>query len=130
MEFCKCMRIGPVYLYVSTRRLKGRYKHSDILRKNHKKLQRIKREKWKEGDGRCEECGKRFRIEEMELHHIVPLSKNAFLVTAISNLQLVCPECHARLHGRPMGGVNEFGVDQDNAVYANTLIFLYKKTRK
>lgn len=91
MEFCKCMRIGPVYLYVSTRRLKGRYKHSDILRKNHKKLQRIKREKWAESGGRCEECGKQFRIEEMELHHIVPLSKNAFLVTAISNLQLVCP---------------------------------------
>ena len=104
MDFCKCMRIGPVYLYVNTRRLKGRYKHQDLLRKNHKKLQRIKREKWLENDGRCEECGNRFRIEEMELHHIVPLSKNPLLVTAISNLQLVCPECHARLHGRLLGG--------------------------
>lgn len=107
MDFCKYLRIGPIYFYVSTRRLKRRQKYDAVIRNQHKKLQRIKREKWMANDGRCEECGQRFRIEDMQLHHIVPLSKNPALAVSISKLQLVCPDCHNRLHGRPVASKTE-----------------------
>ena len=106
MDFCKFIKIGPFYLYLSTRRLKGRGKHDDLLRNKRKKLLRLKNRIYKMNGGLCECCGRPFFCEEMEVHHIVPVSENPRLITAFSNLQVVCPECHAKIHGRPVGGGN------------------------
>ncbi len=105
MEIFKSISIGPINIYVTTGRMKRRNKRDDIYRNNRKKLLRIKHHLWKQNRGRCMECGREFDEEEMELHHIVPMCERPDLVTALTNLHLVCRECHNRLHGRPLGGV-------------------------
>ena len=104
MEIFKSISIGPINIYVTTGRMKRRNKRDDIYRNNRKKLLRIKHHLWKQNRGRCMECGREFDEEEMELHHIVPMCERPDLVTALTNLHLVCRECHNRLHGRPLGG--------------------------
>ena len=104
MEIFKSFSIGPINIYVTTGRMKRRNKRDDLYRNNRKKLLRMKHRIWKQNGGRCEECGRLFDEDDLEVHHIVPVSERPDLICAVSNLHLVCPECHDRLHGRPLGG--------------------------
>ena len=105
MDFCKSFNIGPIHIYVSTVRMKRRGKRDDIYRNNKKKLMRIKHQMWRMSGGCCMECGRKFDEDELEIHHIIPVSKRPELILSVSNMHLVCPACHNKLHGRPMGGV-------------------------
>ena len=104
MDFCKSFSIGPVNIYVTTSRMKRRNKRDDLYRKNRRKILRMKHQIWKRNGGRCEECGREFDEELLEVHHIVPVCERPDLICAQSNIHIVCPECHNRLHGRPLGG--------------------------
>ena len=104
MEIFKSFSIGPINIYVTTGRMKRRNKRDDLYRNNRKKLLRMKHRIWKQNGGRCEECGRLFDEDDLEVHHIVPVSERPDLICAVNNLHLVCPECHNRLHGRPLGG--------------------------
>lgn len=104
MEFCKSIKIGPVRVYVTTYRMKRRNKRDDLYRNNRKKILRMKHQIWKRNGGRCEECGREFDEELLEVHHIVPVCERPDLICSQSNIHIVCPECHNRLHGRPLGG--------------------------
>ena len=104
MDFCKSFSIGPVNIYVTTSRMKRRNKRDDLYRNNRKKILRMKHQIWKRNGGRCEECGREFDEELLEVHHIVPVCERPDLICAQSNIHIVCPECHNRLHGRPLGG--------------------------
>lgn len=103
MEIYKAFRIGPIYVYVSTRRMKRR-SQNEVLTHNHRaKLRRMKRRLYADRGGRCECCGEWYPPEELELHHIVGVTAAPHLVTSWSNLQLLCKECHQKVHGRPSG---------------------------
>ena len=104
MDFCKSFRIGPVNIYVTTSRMKRRNKRDDLYRNNRKKILHIKHQIWKRSGGRCEECGRELDEELLEVHHIVPVCERPDLICSQSNIHIVCPECHNRLHGRPLGG--------------------------
>lgn len=104
MEIFKKFKIGHVYVYVSSRPMKRRCVNFTLTKKHRRQLMKLKSRMY---DGFCQECGRSFREDELEIHHIVPLSENPRLVVSQGNLQLVCPECHARLHGRPFGGKTE-----------------------
>ena len=65
---------------------------------------RIKHQMWRMSGGCCMECGRKFDEDELEIHHIIPVSKRPELILSVSNMHLVCPACHNKLHGRPMGG--------------------------
>ena len=104
MDFCKSFSIGPVNIYVTTSRMKRRNKRDDPYRNNRKKTLRMKHQIWKRNGGRCEECGREFDEELLEVHHIVPVCERPDLICSQSNIHIVCPECHNRLHGRPLGG--------------------------
>ena len=52
-----------------------------------------KKRKYKEQDGICKCCGKKFDFEDMEGDHIVPWSKGG--KTVYENLQMLCKSCNA-----------------------------------
>jgi len=52
---------------------------------------RVRNEVWRRAQGRCEECGRR---ERLELDHIVPVSKGGS--NTWRNLQLLCERCNRR----------------------------------
>lgn len=57
-----------------------------------------KREVYEKQKGVCKNCGKHFKIEEMEADHITPWSKGGH--TIIENCQMLCKECNRRKSGK------------------------------
>ncbi len=57
-----------------------------------------KREVYEKQKGVCKNCGKHFKIEEMEADHITPWSKGGH--TVIENCQMLCKECNRRKSGK------------------------------
>lgn len=105
MEVFKSYHMFGLHFYISSRRMSREQNCSARIRENRKKLRVIKRSLYKKSGGCCQECGKKLEMDGLEIHHIIPTSENPNLVVSINNIHLVCPECHARLHGRPLGGV-------------------------
>lgn len=56
---------------------------------------------YQKADGKCEICGSE---EKLEAHHIVSLRQNFSKALDITNGQLLCEDCHTRMHG---GGKSE-----------------------
>ncbi len=48
--------------------------------------------------GICTKCGKKFKIEEMEAHHIIPWHKNG--KTIPENCEMLCKQCHYKKAGK------------------------------
>lgn len=105
MEIFKSFKIGRLYFYVSDRKMFRKSNCTTIINEHRKKLRLMKSHLYKESGGRCQECGEAFDKCDLEIHHIVPTSENPRLVVSLYNLHLVCPSCHAKLHGRPYKGV-------------------------
>jgi 5-methylcytosine-specific restriction endonuclease McrA len=57
----------------------------------------------RKGTTACDACGedmaKKYQIDLLEVHHIVPLSsENRPKITKLSDLALLCPSCHRAIH--------------------------------
>lgn len=100
MDFCKHVKIGGVYIYVSSVRLKRRGWRDHLNRKYQRKLKRQKCRLYMEAGGCCMLCGREFGLDVLELHHIRPVSEAPELYARKSNLQLLCHDCHRRQHRR------------------------------
>lgn len=98
MDFCKNINLWGIHIYVSSFKMKRVKDRQTLFYRRQKKLTRIKHDIFKQNGGRCEECGRPFHEDRLQVHHIVPVSERPELYSASSNIQLVCPECHARLH--------------------------------
>ena len=66
--------------------------------------ERVRQEAWARDHGLCQECLKRGRVTPAEIvHHVTeltPANANDPAITYnLDNLECVCRECHARLHG-------------------------------
>lgn len=48
----------------------------------------------------CCNCGKKLTKEEVQVHHVVPLSLGG--TNRESNMVIICLECHGKIHGRKM----------------------------
>lgn len=96
MEFHKHFHIGKVNIYVTTHRMKRRTgMHDKVARVHHAELRRLKVQRYR---GYCEECGRPFNIDALQMHHNIPVSKRPDLLLSYDNIRLLCPECHARCH--------------------------------
>jgi len=48
---------------------------------------------------KCEKCGKIFKCDnEYDIHHIKKYCDRPDLVLELSNLQVLCKECHKKIH--------------------------------
>ena len=98
MEVFKSWRMFGLYFYVSSIRMKRRRTIDEKMRKQHKELKKKKLLLYKKQDGRCEACGRHFGTEALELHHLVGVSENPGLALVLSNMVLLCHECHCEVH--------------------------------
>lgn len=98
MEIYKAFKVFGLYFYVSSIRMKKRRTADERMRNMHNILRKKKKMLYKTQNGCCACCGKRFIPEALEIHHIVGINENPGLATNIKNLQLLCHECHVRLH--------------------------------
>ena len=106
MEICKRFRLFGLYFYVSSIRMKKRRTADERMRNLHNLLRKRKKVLYKTQNGCCACCNKPFIIEALEIHHIVGISENPGLATNIKNLQLLCHECHVRLHKEKQRAAN------------------------
>lgn len=92
------IKIGPLYFYVSTCRLKRRSKREDEYRNYRKELIREKVRRWKSNGGCCEACGQKKAVDDLEIHHVMPVSERPDLIGCRKNIKLLCHECHQSVH--------------------------------
>lgn len=89
-------KFGQLNIYFSWKPLRTRLQNRDIgTAKNKRKA--LKRKLLNRG-GYCEICGKPLVWETASVHHIVPYSQDPSKEFDINNLQLLCCDCHVRVH--------------------------------
>lgn len=94
------IKLGNIYIYITKYRMKKRGKKDDLRRNKREKLNRAKKRIYRKTGGVCSCCGFAFHIDELYIHHIVPVAENPKLITKESNLKLMCESCHVELHKR------------------------------
>lgn len=98
MEVFKKFKLFGLYFYVSSVRMKRRRSKDEKMRNQRNVLQKKKRLLYKLQDGCCEQCGKPFVPEALEIHHIVSISENPGMALQTRNLMLLCHDCHVEVH--------------------------------
>lgn len=92
------LKIGQLNVYFSWKPLRTRQNNTD---RNGRKVKRkaLKRKLLEQnGGGYCEICGTPLVWETASIHHRVPISQDPSKEFDINNLQLLCCDCHIRLH--------------------------------
>lgn len=100
--WAKKWHLWGLYFYVSNCRMKKRpirdlmYKDNvkDILVKNKHKL-------YERQEGKCPHCGLPFEYDDLEMHHILPISRFPELGQSIRNGIMLCHRCHKEVHCNP-----------------------------
>ncbi len=98
MEVYKRFRLFGLYFYVSSVRMKRRRRKDEQMRNRRKELQRMKVILYRRQCGCCAMCGRRFVKEALEIHHLIGISEAPGLALTQRNLQLLCHDCHVRVH--------------------------------
>ena len=62
------------------------------MRLHWRKTDRLRRKLYRKQESRCGKCNLMFLIRGMELHHLIPVSKNG--PNDESNLEMWCRDCH------------------------------------
>lgn len=80
-----------------------------IIRERNSKIveEKKKRKALEEESLRCSICTfsfiETFGVKFIECHHIKPIAEAGTLITSLSDLELVCPNCHKMLHKKHDG---------------------------
>ena len=98
----KRVRLFGINIYFSNVRLKRRPRRDlctssmqvQILQKNKDKL-------YERQGGKCDACGISLPKEQLELHHILPVSRFPELKLSIRNGVMLCRHCHNEIHINP-----------------------------
>lgn len=100
MDFYKLIRIGPLRIYITTRRMKKMDRQEPLRKKNRHKLKFIRSQLIRNNGRHCQDCGGMFPKKKLELHHVVPVCDRPDLITDMENLRILCHECHMKYHRR------------------------------
>lgn len=66
-----------------------------------KEWKQLRKQKFEDADGLCEECKKNGIVKiGKEVHHIIPIGKDWSKRLDYDNLILLCKECHNQKHDR------------------------------
>ena len=100
--WAKKFRIGRLYLYVSNCRMKKR-PIRDLMCQGFAKDRVIenKMKLYERQGGCCPICGQPFEYDQLELHHILSLSRFPELGQSIRNGIMLCHRCHKEVHCNP-----------------------------
>lgn len=117
--FKKTFKVLGLYFTISNCRVKKRIACGYSRQGSDGKLIfRAKTRLYKELDGRCPHCGRKFDFGAMELHHVLPYARFQDLFKDGRNLLLLCHECHKEVHCNPFLNIrlmqakaDELGID-------------------
>lgn len=98
MEFLKRFRVLGFNVYVTTYTMTRKSEVQKARERNRRRLQLMKRKLYRRNGGCCMVCGKKLSRRELEIHHVVPVSEDRSKVAKLSNLMIVCHECHVGIH--------------------------------
>lgn len=76
------------------RKRKTKYKHSNKSFYNSGVWKRIRDYVYERDKGLCQECGIFCHGRNAHVHHIVPIAEDPSLKLELSNLKLLCRDCH------------------------------------
>jgi 5-methylcytosine-specific restriction endonuclease McrA len=102
-KFVHHIRIGSWRLYLSNVRLK-KMNPSGIkrgLKCYSEALAAMKKRHFKQSGGRCDECGRKMRWDDVQMHHVLPFSEFPQYGTNPANVEIMCEECHHAIHLNP-----------------------------
>ena len=99
MNIFKKFRIGPVWIYISSRRMQRKRSADEIYQYNRDCIRKEKHRRWVENGGHCEKCGLKLPEDRLTMHHVIPLKQRPDLVSKPSNMLMVCQHCHDIIHG-------------------------------
>ena len=117
--FKKTWKVLGLYFTVSNCRVKKRIS-CGYSRKGHdgELIRRVKERLYKEHDGRCPHCGRKFGQDAMEMHHVLPYARFQDLINDERNMILLCHDCHKEIHCNPWRNIrlmeqkaSELGID-------------------
>ncbi len=77
-------------------------RHKIHRRRHVNNLSRKKLRRYKQTGGCCQICGHHGEIGQMEMHHILPIAVFPELGNEITNMILLCRQCHFLVHHNPM----------------------------
>lgn len=90
------IKIGLLNIYFSWRPLRTRQTNRD--KGANKTRRKMLKRHLLDSDARCALCGRPLTWETASVHHITPYSRDHTKEFDINNLQLLCCDCHIRLH--------------------------------
>ena len=96
----KKWRVFGLNFYVSNVRLKKRPLRG-TMDVHHERYNMNKRKLYERQCGLCPHCGKPFNYEELEFHHILPVSRFPEYALSIRNGIMLCHACHKEVHINP-----------------------------
>lgn len=79
---------------------KGGITNTNQKLRNNPQMQGWRKAVYERDGYTCQDCGAKGYLQA---HHIVPVSKDAFLMFHINNGKTVCVACHEKIHGRFIG---------------------------
>ena len=90
------------YITFSNCRLKKRPKLDlEQTRRGRERSKMIKRETLEANGGHCPVCGMDCRLDEIEIHHILPVARFPELKDDRRNMTVLCWRCHKDVHQNP-----------------------------
>ena len=90
------------YVTITNCRLKKRTKRDlEVTKKERERYKRIKKETLESNGGCCPVCGLPCRIDEIQIHHILPVHRFPELKDDKRNMTVMCWRCHKDIHRNP-----------------------------
>lgn len=130
-NFKKTLKLGGLYFTISNCRVKIRNLCGyNLKRDERKKMFKFKSRFFKFNNGCCPHCGRKFKIDGMELHHVLPYSRFRELFNDERNMILLCHDCHKEVHCNPFLNIklmenkaSELGIDLNTRYNLTTNAF-------
>lgn len=81
-------------------------------------IAKMKRRHYKQNGGCCDHCGRKLKMDDVQLHHILPYAEFPQYGLNPANVEIVCDDCHHTIHQNPYANLRhmeqkaqEFGFD-------------------
>ena len=95
------LRIGLLRFYVTYRYRMRNPQTRDSIPLAERQFAQIKKDLYVSCVGKCEMCGKKMRLGDIQMHHVLPFKQFPQYEYNKSNIMMLCNECHHGIHRNP-----------------------------